>query len=42
MEFLWNSYGTTREQHASSRLSVQGRDGDARPPPCCNGVVTME
>jgi len=27
MEYLWNSYGATRQQHASSGLNVPGRDG---------------
>jgi hypothetical protein len=30
MEYLWNSYGATRVQHASSGLSVPGRDGGVR------------
>jgi hypothetical protein len=28
MESLWSSYGATRQQHARSRLSVPGRDGE--------------
>jgi hypothetical protein len=28
MEYLWSSYGATRQQHARSRLSVPGRDGE--------------